>query len=67
MKKHFNKNVIMSERKEQFQSNNTCWTCEKPIDDDDKKVRDHCHVTGKFRSATCWSCNINLELTKKFL
>ena len=56
----------MSEKKkEQFQSNNTCWICEKPIDDDDKKVRDHCHVTEKFRSATRWSCNINLQLTKK--
>ena len=35
-----------------------------------KKVREkikklHCHVTGKFRSAAHWSCNINLQLTKK--
>ena len=50
---------------EQFQSSNTCWICEKPIDDDDEKVRDHCHITGKFRGATHWSCNINLQLTKK--
>ena len=43
---------------EQFQSSNTCWICEKPIDDDDdEKVRDHCHITGKFRGATHWSCN----------
>ena len=38
----------MSEEEEQFQSSNTCWICEKLIDDDDEKVRDHCHVTGKF-------------------
>ena len=38
MEKHFNKNLIMSEEQEkQFQSSNTCWICEKPIDDDDKK------------------------------
>ena len=66
MKKHFNKNLIMSEEEEkQFQSSNISWICEKLIDDDNEKVRDHCHVTGKFRGAAHWSCNINLQLTKK--
>ena len=37
MKKHFNKNVIMPEEKEeQFQSSNACWIYEKPIEDDDE-------------------------------
>ena len=64
MKKHFNKNLIMSEKEEEnFQSSNMCWICEKLIEDE--KVRDHCHVTGKFRGAAHWSCNINLQLTKK--
>ena len=46
MKKHSNKSLIMSEKEEeQFQSSNTCWICEKLIDNDDVKVRDHCHVT----------------------
>ena len=36
----------------------------KLIENDDEKVRDHCHVTGKFRGAAHWSCNINLQLTK---
>ena len=31
---------------------------------DDEKVRDHCHITGKFRGVTHWSCKINLQLTK---
>ena len=67
MKKHFNKNLIMSEEEEEeFQSSNTCWICEKLIDNDDEKVRDHCHVTGKFRGATHWSCSLNLQLIKKF-
>ena len=66
MKKHFNKNLMMSEEEEeQFQSRNIFWICEKFIDDDDEKVRDHCHVTGKFRGAAHWSCN--LQLTEKFL
>ena len=41
------------------------WICETLIDDDDEKVRNHCHVTGKFRGTAHWSCNINLQLTKK--
>ena len=67
-KKHFNKNLILSEKEEkQFRLSNTCWICEKLIDyddddddddyddDDDQKVRDHCHVTSKFRGAFHWS------------
>ena len=54
---HCNKNLIMSEEEEQFQSSKTCWICEKLIDDNDEKVRDNCHVTGKFRDAAHWSCN----------
>ena len=66
MNKHFNKNVIMSEEEEHlFQQSNSCWIREKVIDNDEQKVRDHCHVTGKFRGAAHGNCNINLELTKK--
>ena len=66
MKKHFNKNLIMSEKEEeQFESSNISWICEKLIDFDDEKVRDHCHVTGKLRGAAHWSCKINLQLTEK--
>ena len=65
MKKHFNKNLIMrEEEQEKFQLSNVCWIFEKLIDHDDEKGRDHCHVTGKFRGATHWDCNINLQLTK---
>ena len=65
MKKHFNKNLTMSEKEEEeFQLNNICWICEKLVDDDDEKVRDHCHVNGKCRGAAHWSCNVNLQLTK---
>ena len=44
---------------------NSCWICEKRIDNDEEKVRDYCHVTGKFRGAAHWNCNINFQLTKK--
>ena len=66
MKKHFNKNLIISEEEENlFQQSNSCWVCEKLIDNDEEKVRDHCHVTGKFRGAAHWGCDINFQLTNK--
>ena len=60
MKKHFNKNLIMTEE-EEFQSSNICWICEKLIDDDDEKVRDHCHISRKYRGSAHWNCNIILQ------
>ena len=68
MKKHFNKNLIMNKEEEYlFQQSNSRSICGKLIDNDDKKVRDHCHVTGKFRGAAHRICNINFQLTKKVL
>ena len=64
-KEYFNKNLIMSEKEEHlFQKSNSYWIC-KNINNDEEKVRDHCHVTGKFRGAAHESCNLNLQLTKK--
>ena len=66
IKKHFNKNLIISaEEEERFQLTNTCWICDKLFDVGDDKVRDHCHMTGKYRGASHWSCNINLKLSEK--
>ena len=65
MKKHFNKNLIKTEKEEHlFQESNNCWICKKLIDYDEK-VRDHCRVTGKFRGTVHRDCNINFQLTKK--
>ena len=54
MKKHFNKNLVTNaEENESFERTNICWICDKLIDFD-QKVRDHCHVTGKYRGAAHW-------------
>ena len=66
MNKHFNKNLIMSEKEEHlFQQSSNCWICKQLIDNDEEKVRYHCHVTGKFRGAALSNCDINFQLTKK--
>ena len=66
IKKHFNKNLVMSaEDKEIFQTSNIYWIWDNLFDVADNKIRDHCHVTGKYRGSSHWSCNINVKLTKK--
>ena len=63
MKKHFNINLIMSEEEEHlYQQSKSYWICKQLIDNDEEKLGDHCHVTGKFRGAAHWDCNINLQL-----
>ena len=40
-----------AEEEEKFQLTNSCWICDKLFDVGDDKVRDHCHITGKYRGA----------------
>ena len=63
---HFNKSLIMSaEEEEVFQNACSCWICGKLFDLIDEKVRDRCHISGKFRGAAHFSCNANFKISKK--
>ena len=33
--------------------------------ENDNKVRDHCHISEKYRGAAHWNCNVNLKISKK--
>ena len=67
MKKNFNKNLVMTTlENKKIERSNICWICGKLIGFDEK-VRDHCHITGKYREYAHWSCNIGHKLVKKFL
>ena len=61
MEEYFNKNLTMSEEEENlFQKSNSCQICKKFINNNnEEKVRDHCHVTGKLRGAAHRNCNVN--------
>ena len=64
MKKHFNKNLIMSsEEEEQTERSEICSICNKLVENDNK-VRDHCHITEKYRGVAYSNCNINLKISK---
>ena len=56
---------MTEEEEDLFQKSNNCWICKKFISNDEDKVRDHCHITGKFRRAAHRNCNVNFKLTKK--
>ena len=57
--KNTNKDIIMTkENEEDFRNDNICRFCEKIIESD--KVRDHCHLTGKYRGPAHNTCNINV-------
>ena len=62
--KNTKKDVILTqEDKEDFENNNICRFCEKNIESG--KVRDHCHLTGKYRGPAHNICNINLSQQQK--
>ena len=42
-----------------------CWIHDNDYVDDDLKVRDHCHITGKYRGSAYRDCNINIKLNHK--
>ena len=66
MKKHFNKELVMTkEDNEDFKNSTKCWICDNDYVDNDVKVRDHCHITGKYRGSAHRDCNINLKLNHK--
>ena len=57
--KNTNKDIIMTKEDEyDYRSNNICRFCESEILSD--IVRNHCHLTGKYRGPTRSKCNINV-------
>ena len=57
--KNTKKDIIMTDDdEEEFRNDNVCRFCEKEILSD--KVRDHCHLTGDYRSPARSKCNINV-------
>ena len=58
------KMIFKGEDRRKYKSSNRCWICEGEFTEDDEKVRDHCHYTGKFRGAAHNSCNLKFQKPK---
>ena len=64
IKKEFNKQLIMTHNDElSFKLEQKCHICEESYKDKDIRVRDHCHITGKYRGSAHQDCNLKLRLT----
>ena len=67
-KNHFKKELATTkEDSEDFKNSTKCWICDNDYIDKDVKLREHCHITGKYRGSPHRDCNINLKLNDKFL
>ena len=63
MKKEFNKPLKMTKEDEaKFQKANECHICNKKYTNEDINVRDHCHITGKYRGSAHQECNLKLRV-----
>ena len=52
VKKHLTKELVMSKKdNEDFEKSTKCWIYDHDYIDTDVKVRDHCHITGKYRGS----------------
>ena len=49
-KKYFNTELVMTKEDDwDFENSIKCWICDNDCVNGDVKVKDHCHVTGKYR------------------
>ena len=52
------KMIFKIQEQQQYEKETKCWICKGKFKEDDKKVRDHCHFTGRYRGAAHNSCNL---------
>ena len=71
IKKHFNKKLVMTKEDNNNFKNSTkcwnwkCWKCDQDYIDNNSRVRNHYHITGKYRGSAHRDFNINLKLNYK--
>ena len=68
MKKHFSKELVKTKKdSKDFKNSTNCWICDDDYVENNVKVRNHCHITGKYRVSACRNCNISAELNDSHL
>ena len=57
--------LVTKKDNEDFKDSIKCWICDNVFVEGDAKVRDHCHIIGKYRVPAHRDCNINVKLNQK--
>ena len=57
--------MITKKDVEDFKNSTKCWICNNICTKSNVKVRDHCHITRKYRGSAHKDCNINVKLLQK--
>ena len=52
--------LLTATESQSFTTTAICHICRKPLEDDE--VRDHCHITGNYRSVAHNECNLNYRI-----
>ena len=55
---------LTDEENRSYENQKLCHVCKKLFAKDDKKVKDLCHFTGKYRGVAHNECNMNYKITK---
>ena len=64
IREQFNKPLVMTHIDDMdFKNAIRCHICGKRYRDDDVPVRDHCHVTGKYRGSAHSACNLKWQIS----
>ena len=64
--KHFNRDMMLTkDDKRNFKNADKCYICNKKYSTKDVRVRDHCHIAGKYGGSAHQDCNINYGLTDR--
>jgi hypothetical protein len=53
---------LTEEEKASFKAAQVCYLCRKPVDTLEK-VRDHCHITGRYRGCAHQNCNLQYQFS----
>ena len=52
---------LSDEERAKYNNASNCHICNLEFDEKNEKVRDHCHITGKFRGAAHNICNLKYK------
>ena len=57
--------ILTKDDEQDFKNTDKCHNYNKKYSEKDIRVRDRCHITGKYRGSAHQDCNINYRLTDK--